>query len=125
MPATELREGDARQMGRRVGQFGLVLITAFVAGCILAETVVVDFALPAIFLIAYRIRNRSVGAAKVAAAFVGAYCLGLLAAGLALLNYSLFGRWPPRRFPHVGTISGAVAAAFAFILAAWGATIIW
>jgi hypothetical protein len=78
MAAMQLREMDARTVGRGVGQFGIALIAAFIVACVLAETVVVDFLLPMVFVIAFRIRDRSVGAAKAAVAFVGAYCLGLL-----------------------------------------------
>jgi len=124
MAATQLREGDARTMGRAVGQFGIALVAAFVAGCILAETFVLDFLLPLVFVIAFRIRDRSVGAAKVGAGFIGAYCVGLLAAGLALLNHSVFGWWPSPGLARVGVMTGIVAAVVAFVLAAWGAVMI-
>jgi hypothetical protein len=112
-------------MARSVGRFGIALVAVLVAACILAETVFLDLLLPMAFVIAFRIRDRSVGAAKVAAAFISAYSLGLLVAGIALLNHSVFGWWPSPRLPQVGVMSGAVAAAVAFLLAAWGAAIIW
>jgi hypothetical protein len=125
MAAAELREGDARRMGRGVGQFGLALVAGLVASCVLTETVVLDCLLPTVFLIAFRIRDRCVGAAKVAVGFVGAYCLALLTAALALLNHAVLGWWPSPQLARVGVVSGVVAAAVAVLLAAWGAAIIW